>query len=89
MTETVRWNIDVSKETDRNVRRLLGGKRRSAREIARFIEEMVENRLFDELVAENEARNTDLSDEEIQALADEAVDAVRAEMWGTPKINAL
>lgn len=88
MTETVNWNIEVSKETDRNVRRLLGGKRRSARDIARFVERMVENQLFEEMVAENEARNADLSDEEIQALVDEAVDAMRAEKWGVGKDKA-
>lgn len=45
----------------------------------------VEKAVFSQTVADVEARNTDVSDSEIEASIDDALRKVRAEMWGAPQ----
>ena len=73
-----RWNIVISKETDRQVRSYLartGGKKG---DLSRFVDRAVRQAIFWETVETIWERNKHLSAEEAQALADEAVDSVRA-----------
>ena len=72
-----RWNIVISEETDRQVRSYLartGGKKGN---LSRFVDRAVRQAIFWETVETIWERNKHLSTEEIQALADEAVDSIR------------
>ncbi len=72
------WNIVISEETDRQVRSYLartGGKKG---DLSRFVDRAVRQAIFWETVETIWERNKHLSAEEAQALADEAVDSVRA-----------
>ena len=73
-----RWNIVISEETDRQVRSYLartGGKKD---DLSRFVDRAVRQAIFWETVETIWERNKHLSPEKAQALADEAVDSVRA-----------
>ena len=73
-----RWYIVISEETDRQVRNYLvrtGGKKG---DLSRFVERAVRQAIFWETVETIWERNKHLSAEEAQALADEAVDSIRA-----------
>ena len=68
-----RWNIVISEETDRNVRSYLartGGKKG---DLSRFVDRAVRSEILRETLHQVRERNEDLSAEEAQALADEAV----------------
>ena len=72
------WNIVISEETDRQVRSYLartGGKKD---DLSRFVDRAVRQAIFWETVETIWERNKHLSADEAQALADEAVDSVRA-----------
>ena len=73
-----RWNIVISEETDRQVRSYLartGGKKD---DLSRFVDRAVRQAIFWETIETIWERNKHLSAEKAQALADEAVDSVRA-----------
>jgi hypothetical protein len=68
----MRWNVTVSQETDRDLRAYLAQKGGKG-ELSRFVEEAVQEQLFWDAVAESHEANADLSAEEAEALAEEAV----------------
>lgn len=70
----VRWNIDVSPETDQSVRMFLasrGGGRNG--DLSRFIEEAVRTYIFERTVEQAKEANTDVSEDELTAIVTEAV----------------
>ena len=73
-----RWNIIVADETDRRVRRYLARTEGEKADLSRFVERLVRQAFFWESVEAIWERNKDLSAEEAQALADEAVAEARA-----------
>lgn len=79
MADTVRWNLEVSEETDRAVRAYLAEKGRNAADLSRTVEQVITKELFREALAASRARNADLSHEEVEDLVDEALQAVRSE----------
>ena len=52
-------------------------------DLAKFIEEAVRWRVFDQTVAETKARNAEIPAREINAAIDEALAVVRAEKFGS------
>ena len=73
-----RWNLVISEKTDRSVRNYLartGGKKG---DLSKFVDRAVRQAIFWDVVEAVQERNKDLSSEEAQALADEAVAWVRA-----------
>ncbi len=73
-----RWNLVISEETDRSVRSYLartGGKKG---DLSKYVDRAVRRAVFWDTVDAIQERNRDLSPEEAQALADEALKAVRA-----------
>lgn len=81
MPDDTRWTVKVSKETDIAVRSYLaehGGKKG---DLSKFIERAVQKEVFRATLRDIRARNADLSEDEIQALVDEEVAAVRKEFW--------
>lgn len=79
MQETVRWTVNVSKETDDSLRSYLGtaGVKRGG--LSRFIEDAVRWRVFHQTFRDIKAQNTEIDPEELQRIVDEAVGEVRAE----------
>ncbi len=83
MDQPVRWTVRVSKDTDVAVRMLLAQRGLKKGDLAKFIEEAVRWRVFDETLRETRARNAHVPPEEIDSAIDEALAAVRAERFGT------
>jgi hypothetical protein len=77
MQEAVRWNLTVSKDTDRTIRKFLDEKGAGRGELSRFVEEAVRTQLFHCSILEIKSKNSDTAPEELQAIIDQAVDEVR------------
>ena len=76
-TQPARWSLSVSPETDASLREYLGAQGMKKGDLSRFVEEAVLWRMFDTTVQGIKQRNADQSDADLQALIDEALDAVR------------
>ena len=68
-----RWTIKVSAETDRSLRTFLAQRGLKKGSLSAFVEEAVEERLYRLMVEEVQARNADLSEDELEDLVEEAV----------------
>ena len=77
--QAVRWNITVSKETDRSLRTFLGAQGIKKGGLSNFIEDAVRWRVFHRTVQDIKARNAGTGPDEVQLIVDEAVSEVRAE----------
>ena len=80
MEETIRWTVKVSQETDRSLRSFLGQHGMKKGDLSKFIERAVQKEILTQTAADVKERNADLKSDELQALIDEAVAAVRMEM---------
>lgn len=78
MTETTRWTVSVSKDTDIAVRIFLARRGLKKGDLSKFVEEAVKWRVLDQSVTEARSTFADLPPEDLQALLDEAVAAARA-----------
>jgi hypothetical protein len=78
-SRTVRWNIVVSEETDRQLRLRIAEQGGRKGDLSRFVEQAVTDKLFETIVREIKADNADLSDEEANALIEEALVWARSE----------
>lgn len=83
MGEPVRWTVRVSKDTDIAVRTFLAQRGMKKGDLAKFIEEAVRWRVFDQTVAETKARNAQVPPREIDAAINEALAIIRAEKFGS------
>ncbi len=81
--DPVRWTIRVSRDTDIAVRTFLAQRGSKKGDLAKFIEEAVRWRVFDQTVAETKARNAATSADAIDSAIEEALLAVRAERFGS------
>ena len=72
-----RWTIKVSAETDRSLRTFLAQRGMKKGSLSAFVEEAVEERLYRLMVEEIQARNTDITDGELEDLVEEAVNWAR------------
>lgn len=75
---TVRWNLAVSSDTDQSVRMFLasqGGGRKG--DLSRFIEQAVRTYIFERAVEEAKAANANVSEADLTAIVNEAVQWVR------------
>lgn len=80
MSEAVRWTIKVSPETDLSLRGFLGAQGMKKGDLSKFVEDAVRWRMLDRTVQAIKDRNQDVSAEMMEAMIDEAVRDVRAEM---------
>ena len=80
MEDTIRWTVKVSPETDRSLRSFLGQHGMKKGDLSKFIERAVQKEILTQTAADVKAGNVDLSEDEMAALIDEAVTAVRAKM---------
>ena len=81
MSEEVRWNIKVSKETDISLRSYLAAKGMKKGDLSKFIEEAVNEYVFDRMVEETRTLNAGTDPDELQAIIDQAVREVRTERY--------
>lgn len=75
---TVRWNLAVSSDTDQSVRMFLasqGGGRKG--DLSRFIEEAVRTYIFERAVEDAKAANANVSEADLIAIVNEAVQWAR------------
>ncbi|MEX0958166.1 MAG: ribbon-helix-helix domain-containing protein [Burkholderiales bacterium] len=79
MSDSVRWTVKVSSETDRLLRSFLGAQGMKKGDLSRFVEEAVRWRVLDETVRTIRERNRDLPAEALQDEIDRAVREVRNE----------
>lgn len=78
MNKAVRWTIVVSEDTDLSLRAYLGNHGMKKGDLSRFVEEAVRWRVMDQTVSEMKARNRDRKAQDIEALIDDEVRAVRS-----------
>jgi hypothetical protein len=78
-TNTTRWNLVVSKETDKSLRQFLaaegGGKKG---DLSRFVEEAVKRHIFDSALKAVHEHNANVSPEEIETVVEESLAWARA-----------
>ena len=74
--DTTHWTVSISRQTDDAVRSHLA-RHGEAGSLSRFVEEAVRWRVFEQTLAEARTGFADLSAEEVEALAEEAVAATR------------
>ena len=77
-TNTIRWSITVSPDTDQSVRMFLasrGGGRKG--DLSRFIEEAVRSYIFERSVEQAKAANASVSDTDLAVIVAEAVQWAR------------
>ena len=68
-----RWTIKVSAETDRSLRTFLAQRGMKKGSLSAFVEEAVEERLYRLMVEDIQARNADITDDELEDLVEEGV----------------
>lgn len=73
-----RWNLSIRDETDRDVRAFLGRHGYKKGDLSKFVEDAVRRDMLRRTIREIQEQNSDLTPEEAQALADEAVAWARA-----------
>src|SRR5215216_519378 len=88
MADAIRWTVKVSRETDTAVRSYLAERGGRKGDLSKFIECAVQKEVLRATVLDIQERNADLSEEELEALVDEACRTVRysaalaeAEQW--------
>lgn len=80
MSDSVRWTIMVSPDTDRSLRGFLGAQGMKKGDLSNFVEEAVRWRMFDRTVESVRDAFKDIPTEVLEARIDEAVAEVRAQM---------
>ena len=72
-----RWTIKVSEETDRSLRTYLAQHGAKKGSLSRFVEDAVQERLYELMVEEVQVRNAGAADDELEALVEDAVQWAR------------
>src|SRR2546425_10977903 len=88
MDDTIRWTVKVSPETDRSLRSFLGQQGMKKGDLSKFIERAVQKEILTQTAADVKQRNADLKGDQLQALIDETVAAVRSEMRADARARA-
>ena len=83
MSDTVCWSLDVAKETDSRLRAHLAQEGLREEDWPKFVEEAVRWKVLEDTVFRVKARNKGVPAEQIEAVIDEALAAVRAEPRST------
>jgi hypothetical protein len=79
VTDSVRWTLTISKDTDITLRTFLARSGLKKGDLSKFVEDAVQWRLMRLNIAEVRTRNAHLRPEEIEAAVDQALNEVRAE----------
>ena len=79
-TNTTRWNLVVSKQTDQSLRQLLANEGRGKKgDLSRFVEDAVRKQIFDTASRAAKEHNKDLAPEELDAMIEESLIWARAQ----------
>ncbi len=78
MSEAIRWTIEVSKETDLDLRRILGAQGMKKGDLSKFVEDAVRWRIFDRNVQSLKDRFQDVPAGKVEAAINDAVQEIRA-----------
>ena len=87
MSESVRWTIKVSPDTDLSLRTFLGAQGMKKGDISKFVEDAVNRRVLQCTIQDIWERNADADPDEVQRIVDEAVSEVRAERRAMQKTD--
>lgn len=87
--DAVRWNIRVSKKTDRTLRSFLGKRGIEHRDFSKFIEEAVRWHVFHRTVQDIKRQNAKTPARELEVLIDDAVREVRTRHQAKAKSRQL
>jgi len=80
-TATTRWNLVVSKETDKSLRQFLAYEGRGKKgDLSRFVEEAVSKHIFDSALKAAREHNKDVDPEELDAIIEESLALARARL---------
>jgi Ribbon-helix-helix domain len=82
MSDSVRWTLSISKETDVTLRTFLAQSGLKKGDLSKFVEDAVQWRLLKINIADTRARNAHLRPDEIERAVEQALDEVRAERIG-------
>jgi hypothetical protein len=77
--DLTRWTVSVPKEIDTSLRCFLAERGMKKGDISKFIVDAVQWRVFEQTLAEVRKQTADIPPDELQAMIDEAIDAVRQE----------
>jgi predicted nucleotidyltransferase len=77
MGDEVKWNVTVSRELDTGVREYLAEHGETEADLSRFVEKALARALLLEAMRECGERNSDLSEQDAEALVAEAVRETR------------
>lgn len=78
MSNTIRWNIAVSQDTDQALRMFLanqGGGRKG--DLSRFIEEAVRTHILELTAEQAKVANTNITEGDLSAIVEEAIEWAR------------
>jgi len=78
MSNTIRWNIAVSQDTDQALRMFLanqGGGRKG--DLSRFIEEAVRAHILELTAEQAKAANANITEDDLSAIVEEAIEWAR------------
>jgi hypothetical protein len=76
-SDTTRWTVSVSKETDIAVRSFLAQRGMKKGDLSKFIEDAVKWRVLDQTMAEARGKFSDLAPDDLERLLEEAVSSTR------------
>ena len=78
MDTTIRWTVTVSQETDQSLRSFLSDHGMRDDDLSKFVERAVQKEILKQTAADVKRRNADLAGDDVQALINKTVAAVRS-----------
>jgi len=80
-TTNTRWNLVVSKETDKSLRQFLAAEGRGKKgDLSRFVEEAVNKHIFDSALKAVHEHNANVDPDELDAAIEESLAWARARL---------
>jgi hypothetical protein len=83
-SETVRWSLKVSRETDVALRTFLAQRGLKKGDLSKFVEDAVRWQVLNRTIEGVRERNAGASADEVETAVEEALAAVRAGQFRTP-----
>lgn len=77
MSQTIRWNIAVSQDTDQALRMFLANQGGRKGDLSRFVEEAVRTHILELTIEQAKAANANINENDLSAIVDEAIEWAR------------
>jgi hypothetical protein len=87
--DMTRWNLSIAKDTDLAVRTFLAQTGFKKGDLSRFVEDAVRWRVLDQTMLEARQGFADLSEREVETLAEEALANARADLMAEGRYEAF